>query len=411
MGAPQEHRAGAVPRRAAVAAVALLLALSGSVVDPVEAQTTEAVTSWLHVDAGLAHTCAIATTHALYCWGSNAFGALGTGGGNSSSPVPVAGGFADWSAVSAGDLLTCGIRDGGHLFCWGSDAFGGVGDGGGHQDRAVPTEVAGSHGPWASVSVGGDVADPGGGAACAVTVSGHGYCWGSRNGIVGDGGGFGTTTVNAPVELAGAASNWASVSVGIAHACGRKSTGRLFCWGQDFAGQVGDGATRVNRVRPVAVANGGTGWASVSAGWNHTCATRRSGRLFCWGSDDHFALGNGDQNAVDQTVPTQVRGATTDWTAPATGGNHTCGRRTSGRLYCWGWNISGQIGHPVPGVDVTRPVRVSGGFTDWAAVVAGESHTCGLRAGGALYCWGRNSSGAVGNGTTDFVNVPVPIAG
>lgn len=207
------------------------------------AQTTEAVTSWLQVDAGLGHTCAIASTHALHCWGSNAFGALGTGGGDASSPAPVAGAFSDWSTVPAGDLLTCGIRNGGHLFCWGSDAFGGVGDGGGHHDRAVPTEVAGSHRPWASVSVGGD------------------------------------------------------------------------------------------------------------------------------------------------------------------------GRRSSGRLYCWGWNIDGQIGHPVPGADVTAPVRVSGGFTDWQSVVTGESHTCGLRTGGALYCWGFNGGGAVGNGSTSSVNVPVSISG
>lgn len=396
----------------AVVTMAAVVALGGAV--PAGAQAPpETVTAWLQVDGGPTHTCAVATTHALYCWGSDAFGALGHGGpvADANTPTQVAGPATDWAAVSAGNSVTCAIKVSGALFCWGSDSFGALGNGGTDQHVGTPTAVAGAAGPWRSVSAGGDGGEAAGGAVCAVNVAGHLFCWGMRA-LVGDG--VGTHDRSVPTEVAGGASNWSSVSVGGTVACARKTTGRLFCWGGDFYGQVGDGPSTVDRKRPVPVANGDTGWASVSAGWAHTCAVRTTGRLFCWGLDEHGQIGRYPRHYFDfRTVPTEVRGATTDWTAVAAGGSHSCARKTSGRLYCWGVNWNGQLGHDLPTDETATPVRVSGGITDWAAIAAGGEHNCAVRAGAALYCWGWDGAGQVGDGGTDdqIVPAPVPISG
>ena len=85
------------------------------------------------------------------------------------------------------------------------------------------------------------------------------------------------------------------------------------------------------------------------------------------------------------------------------GTHHTCGVTTSGVGYCWGDNSSGQLGNGTT-TNSTTPVPVSGGYS-FAMISAGGSHTCGItsfvsgsRVGGTLYCWGDNTYGQLGNG-------------
>src|SRR5262245_59026334 len=76
-------------------------------------------------------------------------------------------------------------------------------------------------------------------------------------------------------------------------------------------------------------------WTTVSTGSHHACAIRTNGRLYCWGRDDHGQLGNGGANE-DASIPIEVTGDFTDWVGLSAGGDHTCARRGAGRLYCWG---------------------------------------------------------------------------
>ena len=117
-----------------------------------------------------------------------------------------------------------------------------------------------------------------------------------------------------PVEVFGGGTNWSVVSGGSAHTCALKTTGRLYCWGYDNAGQVGDGAPEVNQAIPVEVAGGATNWTSVDAGGADTCALRSTGRLWCWGGDGGGQLGNGGAN-VNQPAPVLVAGGATNWTS------------------------------------------------------------------------------------------------
>lgn len=367
--------------------------------------TAEVGGNWRQVDAGATTTCAVSASRHLFCWGFDGDGLLGNGGGNTDSnvPVEVAGAGADWDTVSVGDLSACARRTSGRLYCWGGDQFGALGNGGGNTSSNIPAEVAGGATDWASVSTYSDT-------TCAVKTTGHLFCWGTDEmGVLGNGGT--DTDSSMPVEVAGGASNWAAVAVGNEHVCARKTTGRLFCWGRDSDGNLGDGPSLVHRSRPSPVAGNSTKWVLVSAGYRHTCAVKTTGRVYCWGWDWRGTLGTPGQDDFNRPVPTEVVGATADWSSVTGGSFLTCGRRVSGRLYCWGDNTYDELGNANLPYDFSpRPVRVSGGFTDWASVAAGGTHACAIRAAGALYCWGYNYYGQVGNGQTGgTVASPVPV--
>src|SRR5262245_17708472 len=98
----------------------------------------------------------------------------------------------------------------------------------------------------------------------------------------------------APVA-AGVSADWKQIAVGGQQSCGLTTDGQLFCWGDDEGGALGDGviANPLENPAPVGVVGGGTNWKQVSVGGGATCAVKTSGRLFCWGVDDEGALGDG----------------------------------------------------------------------------------------------------------------------
>jgi alpha-tubulin suppressor-like RCC1 family protein len=217
-------------------------------------------------------------------------------------------------------------------------------------DRHTPAEVAGAHTDWGAVSVGG-------GHTCARRTTGRLFCWGHDEG--GELGNDAPLVDQAtPVQVARARTDWGSVSAGYLHTCARRTTGRLFCWGRDNGGQLGDNPALGRHPTPVEVAGERTDWSSVSAGDRVTCARRTTGRLFCWGDDDHLDLGDGLPQAP-QPVPVEVDGARTDWAALDLGLNHACARRTSARLFCWGNDGHFELGDGPPAGDQPAPVEVS----------------------------------------------------
>ena len=190
------------------------------------------------------------------------------------------------------------------------------------------------------------------------------------------------------------------VAAGASHSCVLRA-GTLYCFGGNQYGQLGD-ATTAHRHRAVRV-GADNDWSQVVAGDAHTCG-RRGGAIYCWGDDQHGQLGNGKGNEPWFSTPQRV-GTGEDWGALAAGGDHTCAIR-QGALYCWGRNTQGQLGD---GTTENRhaPTRV-GTDMDWSAVIAGFQHTCGLR-GNDLYCWGYNASKQLGDRTTADRRQPVPI--
>ncbi len=478
--------------------------------------------SWRAVATTSGHTCGVQTDGTLWCWGDNKDGQLGDGTTDfTSTPIQV-GGDADWDQVTVSASLyhnhTCAIKQDGSLWCWGANDFGGLGVGD-EEPRLTPTEVMGG-GVWTSVAAlfhstcatrddgtlwcwggntsSGVLANGGAGVedsysapqqvgaetgwrgvqlegsnGCAVQDEERGFCWGD-NGL----GALGVMTSGpyedhySPVELGTdlrnpPAADWAQVSVGGGHTCGRTTSDELWCWGNGAGGDLGSGFDDVEcnmanpgecrRTAPRKVVGGGA-WAGLSAGgagacglrpdgtlwcwgggelndeaayspaqvgvasdWSaielsdgHYCGLRDPGTLWCWGSNSRGQIGNGQGGqGMIVDAPTQV-GAAEDWLAVSRGFLQTCAIRQPGTLWCWGANDRGQLGVGSSGMDYNDasadeplPVQV-GAADDWAQVCGGRYHSCGVRGDGTLWCWGLNSGGMLGEGPIDDAVVSDP---
>jgi alpha-tubulin suppressor-like RCC1 family protein len=148
----------------------------------------------------------------------------------------------------------------------------------------------------------------------------------------------------------------------------------------------------------------------VVAGAAHTCARRASGSVVCWGANDLGQLGDGSA-VPDATAPTPVSGLN-DSVQLAAGGGHTCARRAGGAIVCWGSNVYGELGAGL----VTGATAHSGmpvtvlGIADGIDVAAGTEQTC-VVAGGRVLCCGNDYDGQLGDGTRNAHGTPVEVMG
>lgn len=248
------------------------------------------------------------------------------------------------------------------------------------------------------------------------------YCWGSNfNGQLGDGT---TTDRTSPVPVADVTGGFTNsgivaVSAGSMHTCVLRSEGgssKVYCWGANHQGQLGTGTT-TSATTPVAVAAGATysnsGNAWLSAGGSHTCVTRNDGVtdfdvLYCWGNGQYGRLGDNDDQAHRVVLPQKVDNngsfTNTGITEVSAGGQHTCARKGNA-VYCWGNNYGGQLGDGTTAL-AKQPVAVSTTFVAnnaYYEISSRDEHTCAVKdtaASAALYCWGKNNDGRVGVGAT-----------
>jgi alpha-tubulin suppressor-like RCC1 family protein len=351
--------------------------------------------------AGWSHTCGRTTAGAAYCWGLGATGALGNGSlENSATPVAVSGGLT-FSVLATGAYHTCGLSDG-VAWCWGENEVGQLGNGSFTQ-TATPAVVSGGL-RFSALAAGAT-------GTCAVVRSGGFACWGANNlGQLGIGR---VSEFGSSVPVTGGQS-FSAIGVGAAHACGRTSAGStLFCWGDNYDGQLGNGAVLTWAPQRVS----GMSTASlIKAGGAHTCALDLSGAASCWGANDQGQLGSGAVSAMS-TTPLLVTGGRS-FSTLTTGGFHSCGATASGAAYCWGNNDVGQLGDSST-TSSPFPVAVYHGV-DYRALTAEDfesenpayrGHTCALSSSGAAFCWGANLFGDLGNGTNGWSLVPVPVSG
>lgn len=202
---------------------------------------------------------------------------------------------------------------------------------------------------------------------------------------------------------------WLDVSSGFLHSCAIRVDHTMWCWGAGAAGQLGIGRipSGEDSDKPSRqLVAGGLSWASVVAGDVSTCGLTTGGDLYCWGSNVSGQLGLGDRTT--RYVPTRVD--TGPWLSLSVGRTMSCGVSGGRRLYCWGDNRRGQLGtgdteeHLVPTRVTTR--------TDWQSVtVNGLIHACALTTGGKRYCWGSNDVGQLGLGGTGDRKVPTSLIG
>jgi alpha-tubulin suppressor-like RCC1 family protein len=328
----------------------------------------------------------------LYSWGSGTggrTGALLTGPTLTAVRVP---GPQTWAVVAGGDQSTCGLDTGGALYCWGSNASGqlGVGD---LVDRPQPTPVSPGT-AWSELAQGYH-------DTCAIRAADAAlFCWGDNDsGELGNGATSAAVTSPSPV---GGGLTWASVTVGQDDVCGITTGGELYCWGDNTAGQLGVGDTTA-RTAPAQVGTATT-WRSVRASSTSVCGVQIDDTLWCWGNAWAGQLADGGPGWPNLTVPTQVGAG---YAAVSAGQDRYCALRTDATLWCWGDGQSGGLGNGGT-ASSNVPVQEATGGTTWASVTSLAHTSCATTTGHALYCWGQNGLGEIGDGTTTDRYGPVP---
>ena len=335
---------------------------------------------------GEAHTCAIRAGNHAYCWGFNAYGALGI---QESTPITIPEGVLgnlNIESITSGAEFSCGLATTG-AYCWGDNLSGEIGDGT-TTDRGEPAlATLSSGGAFSAIATGTDF-------SCGI-ASGTTYCWGDNYaGQLGNG----TTTSHAsPTEITGPVqTQLQTITTGAFHACGLDPSNKAWCWGANTDGELGTGTTdSLPTPTPTAV-NTSTLFVALVAGTNFTCGLDGiPGNAWCWGTNTVGQLGLGTTGGSAST-PQEVTGGY-KFTKLTTGAYHACGI-SSGVAYCWGSNSTGQLGNGTTN-DHAAPQAVVSSYV-FTAIGAGFGHTCALAAsGGGTYCWGDNSSGQVGDGT------------
>lgn len=294
--------------------------------------------------------------------------------------------------IDGGIDHSCAILSDGRVSCWGEGGAGQLGTGL-YARRANPVPIVGDQ-AFATLSNGDFY-------SCGITTAGRLFCWGRNlEGQIGDGA---LVDRFSPVEV-DPTQTFKAVATGQSHTCALTTAGAALCWGQNGNGQLGDGST-TNRPTPVAV-SGEQVFVGVAVGTRHSCAWTAGGQTFCWGRNAGGELGDGTTTA--RFAPTRVAGSLRFVEVTAQG-SHSCGLTITGVTYCWGVGSAGQLGTGTFPATQTTPARVSGS-TVFVRVSAGRQFTCGIATDRSVHCWGRNTAGELGDGTSTGRAIPAPVS-
>ncbi len=340
-----------------------------------------------------------------------------------------------FASVSVGSNHTCAIRSDQSAWCWGKNSYGQLGDKT-TKDRLTPTQVFGGD-TWLSISAGsqftcgvttghlakcwglirydikGEVGNTyvtqpsalllgkdtaqistGGSFACLIYLDGSGRCVGSSKvALLG-----GSTRDPRPIRSV-TSGRWNLIAAGPGHACGIRANLVAWCWGLTETGAQGTGDSRPHQL-PTPLAGIAGAWRELSAGGQHSCGIKPGGALFCWGSNQEGQLGIGSLLPSQLTFLTAVPVISdrADWLTISAGTDHTCGLRRDHTAWCWGNNTDGPVGRPEQLGRIVRVPEQVVGNASWQSISAGGQNTCGIQTDGTLWCWGSNREGELGLG-------------
>jgi len=356
----------------------------------------------------------------LYGWGHNSFGQLGDGTSTDHyvpMPVDMSGVLSGKivTAIAAGGVHTVALTSDGKVYDWGYNGSGQLGDGT-TTNRSRPVAV-----DMSRVLLGKIVTSISGGLFHTVALASDGrvYAWGDNTyGQLGDGTTTSSTTPVA-VQMIGALSRQTVIAIAGAesHTVALTSEGKVYGWGRNNEGELGDGTT-ISRTTPVAVdmsgALSGKVVTAITVGDEHTVALTSDGRVYAWGRNTYGQLGDGTFTNRTTPVAVNTSGVLSGKivTAIAAGGDHTVALTSDGQVFDWGNNSYGQLGNGTIAHNSMPVAAFSGGVLAGkivTAIAAGGVHTLARISDGRVYAWGNNSYGELGDGTITSRTTPVAV--
>ena len=252
------------------------------------------IKTFCQISAATQHSLAIDKNGSAWGWGYNRFGRLGNNSLTSQrTPVSVAGQQKTFCAISAGNAYSFAIDKYGNAWGWGLNLVGQLGDGT-PTSRLTPVSVAGAKKTFCKISAGY-------GQTIAIDKYGRGWGWGyNARGQIGDNS---ITCRSTPVSIAGAVKTFCAVSAGGSHSLAIDKNGKAWAWGNNIYGQLGDNST-TSRLTPVSIAGAAKTFCAINAGGSHSLAIDKNGRLWAWGINSQGQLG--DNSITSRLTPVRV---------------------------------------------------------------------------------------------------------
>ena len=356
--------------------------------------------------------------------------------------------------VAIGAQHACALLSDSSLRCWGDNKFGQIGDGT-WESKGDPIHIQGFDNQDSIISI-----SAGSAITCAVTSSGKVYCWGSNSlGAVGDGTAYGL--YEKPVKIDPLVNVTDIIYLSYYGYCAKYNDGHIGCWGDNERGIIGDGSTEYRSIRTIyhhsntyfggsivdiqsrefrvcVLIDDGSIWCwegerhrgalpeklphygstrfatSFALGNDFICAVQDDGEVSCSGDGYYGAIGDGNWDSRENPTTTEEFGNNNPAIDISSAGSTLCALTENSEVWCWGSNTGGQLGD---------------GSTDWARnspgiipffdnqdpIVsiesAGYGNFCALLENGDVYCWGSNYDASLGDGTRNESNVPVKVIG
>ena len=321
---------------------------------------------------GNGYSLALSADGTVYTWGRNEYGQLGNGVTATNSPVPVAVKTAGTPMegktivqISAKVWYALALASDGTVYSWGFNSWGQLGNGtsGTANNASAPVAVK---------------------------------------------------TAGTPME----GKTIVQVAAGATHSLALATDGTIYAWGKNEYGQLGNDST-TNSPVPVAVKTAGTPMdgktiIQIHAGYEHSLALASDGTVYAWGRNNSGQLGKND--ATDTHIPAAVQTLGTPMAGKvivqlAAGNSQSMALASDGTVYTWGWNQYGQLGNGtttnsrIPVAVVTTGTPLAGKTI--SQIAAGNAHALAMTDDGAIYSWGWNQYGQLGNNSTINSSLPV----
>ncbi len=369
------------------------------------------------ISLGGAHSSAITSEGRLFTWGKNDFGQLGDG---TTTDRYIPADITSWFNLVEGETITkitlrfwhsAALTSDGRIFTWGSNSDGELGDGT-TTDRYIPTEITSQFNLNEEETI--TEITLGGYHSSAITTEGRVFTWGwNRYGQLGDGT---TTSRITPTEITSqfnlsVGETITKIALGNYSSSAITTDGRVFTWGDNTEGQLGDGTTTVRYI-PTEITSQfnlsvGETITQIILGGFHSSAITSEDRVFTWGRNNSGQLGDG--TTTSRYIPTEI---TSQFNLNEEeiirtiylNGSHSSAITSEDRVFMWGWNAYGQLGD---GTMTNRyiPTEVTSQFNfseeeTITQISLGACHSLAITSEGGVFTWGWNEYGQLGDGTT-----------